>query len=91
MGEGVRTCGIPCSELFVTTKLAAEHKDYQSAAKAIDGSLEMLDLDYIDLMIIHSPQPWIEVNQSKDRHFEGNLEAWRALSDAYRAPALHSL
>lgn len=91
VGEGVRTCGVPRSELFVTTKLAAEHKDYQSAAKAIDGSLEMLDLDYIDLMIIHSPQPWVEVNQSKDRHFEGNLEAWRALSDAYRAGKIRAI
>ena len=37
VGEGIRTCGVPREELFVTTKLAAEHKDYQSAAKAIDG------------------------------------------------------
>lgn len=91
VGEGVRTCGVHRVELFVTTKLAAEHKDYQSAAQAIDGSLEALGLDYIDLMIIHSPQPWIEVNQSEDRHFEGNLEAWRALTDAYTAGKLRAI
>ena len=91
VGEGVRTCGVHRAEMFVTTKLAAEHKDYQSAAQAIDGSLEALGLDYIDLMIIHSPQPWIEVNQSEDRHFEGNLEAWRALTDAYKAGKLRAI
>lgn len=91
VGEGIRTCGVPREELFATTKLAAEHKDYQSAAKAIDGSLEALGLDCIDLMIIHSPQPWIEVNQSEDRHFEGNLEAWRALTDAYKAGKLRAI
>lgn len=91
VGEGVRTCGVHRAEMFVTTKLAAEHKDNQSAAQAIDGSLEALGLDYIDLMIIHSPQPWIEVNQSEDRHFEGNLEAWRALTDAYKAGKLRAI
>lgn len=91
VGEGVRTCGVNRADMFVTTKLAAEHKDYQSAAQAIDGSLEALGLDYIDLMIIHSPQPWIEVNQSEDRHFEGNLEAWRALTDAYKAGKLRAI
>ena len=82
VGEGVRTCDIPREELFVTTKVAAEHKSYESAAASIDDSLAAAGLDYFDLVIIHSPQPWVEVNQSDDRHFEGNREAWRALEDA---------
>jgi hypothetical protein len=41
----------------VSTKLAAEIKDYDAAA-AIDGSLATLGLEYIDLMLIHRPQPW---------------------------------
>ena len=48
-------------------------------------------LDYIDLMIIHSPQPWDKVNQSDDRYIEGNREAWRALEDAYKAGKLRSI
>lgn len=39
-------------------------------------------------MIIHSPQPWVEVNQSEDRYVEGNRAAWRALEDAYKAGKL---
>lgn len=91
VGEGVRTCGVPRSELFVTTKLAAEIKSCQKAAEAIDGSLKRMGLDYIDLMLIHSPQPWAKVNQSEDRYAEGNREAWRALEDAYRTGKLRAI
>src|SRR5262245_12426896 len=55
VGEGVRTCGVPREELFVTTKLQADFKTYDEAKKAIQGSLDALDIGYIDLMIIHSP------------------------------------
>lgn len=48
---------------FVVSKVAAEHKNYESAAKSIDETLEKMGLDYLDMMIIHSPQPWVEVNQ----------------------------
>ena len=91
VGEGIRTCGVARDKLFVTTKVAAEHKNYRSAAEGIDESLRLMGLDYIDMMIIHSPQPWVEVNQSDDRYFEGNLEAWRALTDAYKAGKLRAI
>ena len=88
VGEGVRTCGIPREDLFVVSKVAAEHKTYESAAKSIDETLSKMGLDYLDMMIIHSPQPWVEVNQSEDRYVEGNRAAWRALEDAYKAGKL---
>lgn len=91
VGEGVRTCGIAREELFVTTKLAAEAKTYAEAAAALDGSLKTMGLDYIDMMLIHSPQPWVKVNQCEDRYVEGNREAWRALEDAYKAGKLRAI
>ena len=91
VGEGIRASGIKREDIFVTTKVAAEHKDYKSAAEGIDGSLKAMGLDYIDLMIIHSPQPWVEVNQSDNRYLEGNLEAWRALTDAYKEGKLRAI
>ena len=91
VGEGIRASGINREDIFVTTKVAAEHKDYKSAAEGIDGSLKAMGLDYIDMMIIHSPQPWVEVNQSDNRYLEGNLEAWRALTDAYKAGKLRAI
>jgi diketogulonate reductase-like aldo/keto reductase len=90
VGEGVRTCGLKRDGLFVTTKLAAEIKSYKEAVAAIDGSLEKMSLDYADLMIIHSPQPWNQFD-GEDRFFEGNREAWRALEDAYKAGKLRSI
>ncbi len=87
-GEGIRTSGIKREYLFVTSKMRAEYKDYASASASIDESLKTMGLDYLDLMIIHAPQPWKEMNQSDDRFLEGNLEAWRALEDAYKAGKL---
>ncbi len=90
IGEGIRKCGISREGLFITTKLAAEAKDYQTATAAIEGSLKDLGLDYIDMMLIHSPQPWMEFREA-DRFFEGNREAWRALEDAYKAGKLRAI
>lgn len=90
VGEGIRTCGIPRDELFVTTKLAAEIKSLDAARAAIDGSLKALGLDMIDLMIIHSPQPWAEFRKG-GHFFEGNLEAWRALEEAQAAGKIRAI
>ena len=85
VGAGVRNCGVPREELFVTSKIAVENKSYESAMESIDESLRAMGLDYIDMMIIHSPQPWVEVNQSENRYFEENIQVWKALEDAYKA------
>jgi diketogulonate reductase-like aldo/keto reductase len=90
VGEGVRTCGVARDKLFVTTKLDAGIKKLADARSAIDGSLMALGLDHIDLMIIHSPQPWPEFHTDK-HFFEGNLEAWRALEEAYSAGKLRAI
>lgn len=83
VGEGVRTCGVPREEIFVTSKVAAEHKTYESVAKSIDESLAKLGIDYMDLMIIHCPQPWAEFRGER-RYFTENKEVWRALEKAYK-------
>ena len=91
VGEGIRTCGVDREELFVTTKLAAEVKSYEGAVASIDGSLQTMGLKYLDLMIIHSPQPWMEYGADEDRCFEGNREAWRALEDAHKAGKIRAI
>ena len=89
VGEGVRTSGAAREELFVSTKLAAEIKDYAGALAAIEGSLATLGLEYIDLMLIHSPQPWDDFRGGD--YAEGNREAWRALEEAYEAGKIRSI
>lgn len=90
VGAGVRASGVARDEFFITTKIAAEHKSYGTAKASIDTSLATLDLDYIDLMIIHSPQPWAEFRRG-GHFFEGNLEAWRALEDAHNEGKLRAI
>lgn len=90
VGEAVRTSGVKREELFVTTKLAAEIKSYDAAVAAIDESLKLMGLETIDLMIIHSPKPWMEFHND-DSYAEGNREAWRALEDAYKVGKLSAI
>ncbi|MGX9924029.1 aldo/keto reductase [Streptomyces sp. NPDC002248] len=89
VGDGVRSCGVPREELFVSTKLAAEIKDYDRAIAAIDGSLTALGLDHVDLMLIHSPQPWDDFRGGD--YAQGNREAWRALEDVHQAGKIRAV
>ena len=89
VGEGIRTAGVPREDFFVSTKLAAEIKDYEGAVAAIDGSLATMGLDYVDLMLIHSPQPWSDFRGGD--YSEGNREVWRALEEAYEAGKIRSI
>lgn len=90
VGEGIKACGVNRKDIFITTKLAAEIKSYKEAVASIDTSLQKLGLEYIDLMIIHSPKPWTKFNED-DHFFEGNREAWKALEEAYNAGKLRAV
>ena len=83
VGEGIRASKLPREEIYVTTKVQAEIKDYKKAKASIDKSLEDLGLDYVDLILIHCPQPWA-LFRGKRRFFEENIEVWRALEEAYK-------
>lgn len=84
VGEGVRLSGVAREELFITSKVAGEAKSYEAVSASINESLNKLGMDYIDLMIVHSPQPWAEFREEQ-RYFEENVDVWRALEDAYEA------
>jgi diketogulonate reductase-like aldo/keto reductase len=90
VGNGIRTCGVPREAIFVTSKVAAEAKSYETAARSISTSLEKMGLNYLDMMIIHSPQPWAEWRGEK-RYYEENKEVWKALEDAYQAGHLKAI
>ncbi len=84
VGDAIRKSGIAREDIFVTSKIAAEYKTYEEAKASIEKTLEDIGLDYLDLMLIHSPQPWNKVNQSSYRYFKENRAVWRALEDAYK-------
>lgn len=83
VGIGIIKSGVDRKDLFITSKIAAELKDFDSAYKSIDETLEKLNLEYIDLLIIHSPEPWNDFRGSS-HYFSGNIEAYRALEVAYK-------
>lgn len=81
VGEGIKNSLIAREKLFVTTKVEAEIKNYDDAFTSIKQSLKRMKLDYLDLILIHSPQPWDDFRTDKNYDKE-NLEVWRALEQA---------
>lgn len=57
VGDGIRASGVDREDLFVTTKLDGEFQGNDRAAEGLDGSLQRLGLDYVDLLLIHWPLP----------------------------------
>ncbi|MDJ0458528.1 aldo/keto reductase [Arthrobacter sp. NQ7] len=57
VGNGIRASGVDRGELFITTKLDGEFQGHDRAAAGLEGSLERLGLDYVDLLLIHWPLP----------------------------------
>lgn len=83
VGRGIKESGIKRSDIFVTTKVAAEIKNYKDAKKSIEESLKKLDMKYVDLILIHCPVPWNEYGSGKYNYFKENIEVWKALEEAY--------
>lgn len=83
VGIGMRESGLKREDIYLTTKVMAEYKSYKKAKKSIDDSLKRLGVDYIDLILIHCPQPWV-LFRGKRRFFKENIEVWKALEEAYK-------
>ena len=91
VGKAVNDSGLPRDQIFVTSKIKAEYKDHDSAAKSIEESLKTLNLDYIDLMLIHAPQPWADFRNPEKRYFDENRQVWKALEEAYDQKLVRSI
>ncbi|WP_125588611.1 aldo/keto reductase [Companilactobacillus jidongensis] len=77
VGEGIKASGIKRDDLFLTTKLWNDDHGYDSTIKAMDHSLKELNVDYVDLYLIHWPNPI----KFRDNWQEVNAETWRAMED----------
>ena len=55
VGQAIKECGVPRSEIFVTSKLWNSEQGYESTLAAFDATMERLGLDYLDLYLIHWP------------------------------------
>ncbi|MFU0826163.1 MAG: Aldo-ket-red domain-containing protein [Lachnoclostridium sp.] len=80
VGRAIKDSGIAREEIFVTTKLPAEHKGYKITHQCFEKSLEALGLDYIDLYLIHAPWPWSNIGKDCTQE---NIESWKAMEEIY--------
>jgi 2,5-diketo-D-gluconate reductase A len=78
VGNAIKRAGVPREELFVTTKLWIADAEYERTKQAFDRSLQRLQLEHVDLYLIH--QPFGDVHG-----------AWRAMEEVYRGKARYEL
>lgn len=71
VGEALLECGVPRTELFITTKVWIDNYGYENCKKSVEESLKKLKTDYIDLVLLHQP-------------FSDYYGAYRALEDLYK-------
>ncbi|GAA0131649.1 aldo/keto reductase [Bacillus velezensis] len=78
VGRAIKRSGVPREELFITTKLWIQDAGYESAKAAFSKSLNKLQLDYLDLYLIHQP-------------YGDYYGAWRAMEDLYREGKIRAI
>ncbi|MFR1632748.1 MAG: aldo/keto reductase [Oscillospiraceae bacterium] len=78
VGNAIKKSGIPREELFITTKVWIEHYGYEECRKSVIESMRKLQLDYIDLVLLHQP-------------FADYYGAWRALEELYAEGKLRAI
>lgn len=81
VGRAIKQASVPRDQLFVTSKLRNSHQGYDNALRSLDGSLQRLQLDHLDLFLIHWPAPM------HDRY----VETWEALIEAQRNGKVKSI
>ena len=77
VGKAIKQSGIAREELMITTKLWRENLGYESTKKAFETSLAKLDLDYIDLYLIH----WPANAKNYENWQKANNDSWRAMEE----------
>src|SRR5699024_6790458 len=87
VGKGIKNSGIAREDIFVTTKLGNDAHSYDLAKQAIDDSLDQLGLDYVDLYLIHWPNPL----KFRDHWQDANAETWRAMEEAQAEGKIKSI
>lgn len=78
VGAAIKASGVPREDLFVTTKLWIQDTGYEQTKRAFERSLQRLQLDYLDLYLIH--QPYGDV-----------YGAWRAMEELYQAGVIRAI
>ena len=87
VGKGVRQSGIQREELFITSKLTNSDHGYEATLKAFEGTMVRLAMDYLDLYLIHWPNP----KPFRDRWQQANAGTWKAFEELYEAKKIRAI
>lgn len=80
VGLGIKESNVDRKNLFITSKLWNDVRGYQETIDAFNQTLSDLQLDYLDLYLIHWPRPV----KYHDNYIEKNIESWKAMEDLYK-------
>ena len=87
VGQAIKESGIPREEILLTTKLWNENHSYDLVLSSFEESLKKLQTDYIDLFLIHWPNPV----KFRDNWQSANAETWRAMEELYQAGKIKAI
>ena len=87
VGKGIRESGIDRKDLFITTKLWNSNHSYKLTMRTFEESVNKLGLDYLDLFLIHWPNPIA----FRDHWQEANAESWKAMEELYEAGKIRAI
>ena len=90
IGTAIKETKIPREELFITTKVPPMVKAYGDVLRMVDQSLINFQTDYIDMLLIHGPNPNPFV-QSENNYYEENLECWKAMEETVEKGYVRSI
>ncbi len=88
VGKAIKDSNIPREEIFITSKLDARIKNYDKALEAFEETVERLDVDYLDLYLIHAPWPFDQWGKLDN---VGNVKAWQALETLYKEKSVRAI
>jgi len=88
VGQAIRDSGIDRGEIFVTSKLPAEIKNYEQAVRRAEFTMKKIGFEYIDLYLIHAPWPWTEIGADYTKE---NIEVWKAMEEFYESGKTRSI
>ncbi|KRL65244.1 aldo/keto reductase [Companilactobacillus versmoldensis] len=93
VGQAVRDSDIPRDQIYVTSKLPGETKTYEGAKKDFETTFNNLDIDYLDLYLVHAPFPWSEMSTEGDinKYDQANQEVWKALEEIQASGKVKSI
>lgn len=84
LGRVIKEYNLPRNRLFLSTKVHPDIRTYEEAKQAIEQSLKDLQVDYLDLLLLHSPTPLDKLDEDHTPYYESNHEVYKAMEEAYK-------